>query len=141
MIIQGRHEAFETAVPGEYPATMFVPMTGDAKTMPLVKESIEILKARGIPCAIEEASPLEVDPHFLAEYIDELDEEQATKLHSAFVEYGIVAEDNSLIKLLINDDVEPYLRMVGILPTVDDSQRQQDEVSILSLTILHASIS
>ncbi|CAM6093331.1 unnamed protein product [Calypogeia fissa] len=127
MISHGCEEAFEAAVAGEYPPTLFVPMTGDQKTFSMVKENAEFLKAKGIPCKIQEAPPLEVNPHFFCQHIDELDEEQSAKLQSVLVEHGILAEDYSVNRILLKHDAEPYLRKAGILPTGDESQRQKDE--------------
>ncbi|CAM6087893.1 unnamed protein product [Calypogeia fissa] len=130
MISHGCEEAFEVAVAGEYPPTLFVPMTGDQKTCSMVKENAEFLKTKGIPCKIQEAPPLEVNPHFFCQHIDELDEDQSAKLQSVLVEHGILAEDCSVNRVLLRNDAEPYLRKAGILPTGDESQRQKDEETL-----------
>jgi hypothetical protein len=128
MISRGHPEGFKSAVAGEYPATLFVPMINDSRTFSQVKENVKILSEKGIPCAIVEASPREVYRHFLAEHIDDLDEDQSARLHTLFVDHGIVAEDNSLNRVLLKHEVKPYLRKADILPTVDEFQQSQDEV-------------
>lgn len=136
MISHGRREAFESAVAGKYPPTLFVPMIKDEKTFELVKENVEILRGKGIPSDLEAVPPLTVDPHFFAENIDELDVEQSAKLHSLLVEGGVLGEDHSVKKVLMQNAVEPYLKKAGILPTGEDFHPQQDEVFIFSLRAL-----